>query len=103
MEAAKPSEMLVSYHSTTGRHNPEDLALNIHHREKLKSMIWYRKIASEIFKYVAMTYSDVSTFCSCVYTLCEQINWQCICITLLILKSDLKRKTLCFAKKQFVI
>jgi len=30
-------ETLVSYHKTTGRHNPEDLDLNPHRRENLKS------------------------------------------------------------------
>jgi len=35
MEAAWPYEKLVSLHSTTGRHSPEDLNLNLH-RENLK-------------------------------------------------------------------
>jgi hypothetical protein len=30
------SETLVSYHSTTRRHNPEDLVLNFRHGESLK-------------------------------------------------------------------
>jgi hypothetical protein len=66
MEASKPLEMLVSYYNTAGRHSPEDHDFNLHRRENLKSLIWYRKIASEIFKCVAMKYSDVSTSCSCV-------------------------------------
>jgi hypothetical protein len=37
MEAARSSETLVSYHITTWRHNPEDLDLNLHRRENLKS------------------------------------------------------------------
>jgi len=62
-------ETLVSYRNTARRHNPEDLDLNLHRRENLKSLIWYRKITSEIFKCVAMKYSDVSTSCSCVNTM----------------------------------
>jgi hypothetical protein len=66
MEAAIPSEMLLSYYNTARRHNSENLDLNFHRRKNLKSLIRYRKTASEIFKYVAMNYSDVSTSCSCV-------------------------------------
>jgi hypothetical protein len=38
-EAAKSSEVLVSYHNAALRHNPEDLDLNLHRRENLKSLI----------------------------------------------------------------
>jgi hypothetical protein len=34
-----PSSGLVSYRNTTRRHNPEDLDLNLHRRENLKSRI----------------------------------------------------------------
>jgi hypothetical protein len=37
MEAALPSETLVSYH-TRGRHNPEDLDFHLNHNENLKSL-----------------------------------------------------------------
>jgi len=37
MEAARTSETLVSYHNTTLRHSPEDLDMNLHRRENLKS------------------------------------------------------------------
>jgi len=39
MEAACPSETLVSYHIITWRHNTEDYDLNIHRRENFKSRI----------------------------------------------------------------
>jgi hypothetical protein len=74
MEAATLSEMFVSYHNTARRDNPEDLDLKLHCHENHISLICYRKIAREIFKCVAMKYSDVSTSCSFVYTLWEQIN-----------------------------
>jgi hypothetical protein len=38
MEAAMPCEKLISYRNTTLRHNPEDLDLNSHCRENLKSL-----------------------------------------------------------------
>jgi len=37
MEAAESSETLVSYNNTTWHHNSDDLELNFHRREKLKS------------------------------------------------------------------
>jgi hypothetical protein len=37
MEAASPSKTLVFYHFTARCHNPEDLDLNVHRRENLKS------------------------------------------------------------------
>jgi hypothetical protein len=80
MEASKPPEMLVFSHNTAGRHNTEDLDLNLHRRENLKSVIWYRKVGSETFKCVVMKYSDLSTSCSYVQTLWEQINCQYICV-----------------------
>jgi len=37
METAWSFETMISYQNTVWRHNPEDLELNIHHHENLKS------------------------------------------------------------------
>jgi len=66
MEAEKSAEMFEPCHNAARRHSPEDLDLNLHRGENLISLICYRKTASEIFKCVAMTYSDVCTSCSYV-------------------------------------
>jgi hypothetical protein len=42
-EAASSSETLVSYHNTRRRHSPEDLNLNLHRRENLKSRVKQRR------------------------------------------------------------
>jgi hypothetical protein len=39
LEAALSSETVVPYHNTTWRHNLEDLDLNLHSPENLKSRI----------------------------------------------------------------
>jgi len=39
MEAARFSETLISYHNSTRRYNPEDLNLNVHLCESLKSRV----------------------------------------------------------------
>jgi hypothetical protein len=41
MEVAWSSQTFSSYHRTTRLHNPEDLNLNLHHRENLRrSHLW---------------------------------------------------------------
>jgi hypothetical protein len=40
----------ASYHNTTRRHNPEELDLNFHRRENLKSRIRKRVDFSDLFK-----------------------------------------------------
>jgi len=44
MEAARCSETLVPYRNITQRHNTEDLDMNIHLRENIKSRIKYDEI-----------------------------------------------------------
>jgi hypothetical protein len=39
MEAARFSEMLLSYHNITRCHNPEELDLNVHRLGNLKTVI----------------------------------------------------------------
>jgi hypothetical protein len=43
MEAARTSEMLVSFYQTTRRYNPEDSHLLTHHRENLKSYLAFKE------------------------------------------------------------
>jgi len=40
METAWTSETAVPYHNVTHCHNPEELNLNLHHHENLKSHTW---------------------------------------------------------------
>jgi len=42
MEAARSSEMFVSYHITTQHHNPEEHDLNLHHCKNLMSHISFQ-------------------------------------------------------------
>jgi len=49
MEVAWTSEMMISYHSTTQRHNSEDLDLKYHRRESLKSPLWLSNIGNNEF------------------------------------------------------
>jgi len=46
MEAAGSSETLVSYSNVTRRHDPEDLYLNLHRRENLKTRTRWRWVVS---------------------------------------------------------
>jgi hypothetical protein len=74
MEAARSSETLVSYHNTARRHNSEDLDLNLHRREDLKSnsssVVWKHLdldtascLNPEVLQIVEITgHADVSCF-----------------------------------------
>jgi hypothetical protein len=50
MEAASPSETMASCSNTTRRHNPENLNLNLHRRENLKSRIDFYFLLSLLAK-----------------------------------------------------
>jgi hypothetical protein len=52
MEAARSSEMLVSYHNTTWHHNPEEFDLNLHCHENNIHYINHSLLCSVEFSHV---------------------------------------------------
>jgi hypothetical protein len=47
MEAARSSETLIFYRKTTRYHNPEDLDLNLHRRETIRSISFLFRIPTK--------------------------------------------------------
>jgi len=61
MEAVRSSETFVSHLNTTGRHNPENLDLNLHHRENLK-IRFLRKVGciSTSYDFFLITWLEIA-------------------------------------------